>query len=240
MIEILKDWAEWLVGIPAIILTVWIYWKQTRTKKLTAKINSRTILNIYHEEIKKEVKIYYKDTLVETVFLTSIYFNNNGNAPIKKDDFEGNIIIENANESSEIISSNISYRYPKNINVNLAQEHKNKIEIIPGLLNSGDSFSIDILSNKELKISINSRIADTKFIVIEDKNQYSFMMIVGVLESHFYLLTFIIAILFYFGFAAPYFGNFMITLLLASTIILFMNIISEWRMYRSIIDDAKK
>lgn len=234
MMEALKDWAEWLVGIPAIFVTVWIYWKQTSTKKLTAKIVSRPILNIKYEEIKKELKISYKDNLFDSIFLTSIHFENKGNAPIKKDDFEGNIIIENSDKSSEIISSNISYKYPENINIRLGESKFEQIEIMPGLLNSGDRFTVDILSDQELKVLVNSRIADTKFDVVEGKNQYSFMMLVGVIESHFYLFTLIVAILFYLGCTIPFFGILTITLLVLSATNLLRSIVGEWRTYRNV------
>ncbi len=160
--DIWKEYSDYIVGIPAVIIgalvAIWIYKRQSQKKKLSYIILANEEILKYSTDIKDKIEVKYEGKIVDKLFLTVIRITNNGNVPILKNDFEGNIYIDFGEEANPI-SAEISNKMPINIDVKLERVNS-KIEITPCLLNPNDHFNVKILSDEIIgKPLIYSRIA---------------------------------------------------------------------------------
>lgn len=171
--DVLKDYGEYIVGIPLGILTLWvtlwIYGKQIQKKKLSYIILANEEILKYSDDIMGKIEVKYEGKIVNKLFITVVRVLNNGNIPIQKSDFEGNLTID---LGVKPIRSEISDKKPQDINVELISI-TSILELNTGLMNPGDYFSIKILSDREIKKPVVSgRIAGINKIQEFDSNKY--------------------------------------------------------------------
>jgi hypothetical protein len=164
--DIWKEYSDYIVGIPTFLIgtlvTFWVFRRQTQKKKLSYLILTNEELLKYSDDLKDKIEVKYENRIINKLYLTVIRITNDGNTPIMKGDFEGNLSID---LGFKPISAEISSRKPKDINANL-EKVSSKIEITPCLLNQNDYFSIKILSDKKIEnFSVNGRIAGINEIV---------------------------------------------------------------------------
>jgi hypothetical protein len=126
-----------------LVASLIIYYKSRKTKKLSYKIITNEPLLTVDEELQGKVKVLYENNPLEDISLLIIKFLNNGNEPIKSDDFEEPVTMSFSPNvgvlSTELINAN-----PSTIRARLNSE-KDKIIIEPLLLNKGDSITIKML-----------------------------------------------------------------------------------------------
>lgn len=186
----LKEYGEYIVGIPACILALWfayfIYHLQKNTKSLTYQVlsNYRLIVdNKYHEQLK----IHFQDEQLENVNLFVIKFKNSGNIPIEKEDFEKPIKVF-FESGSKILTCEVVQQEPYNIGVEVVPD-TNQIGISPCLLNQGDYFSIKLLisGEKYSNYAIDARVSGVKEIsTLPPKNLSVEMLLLAFFSALFF------------------------------------------------------
>lgn len=95
--EILKEYAEYIVGIPstiiATVISIWIFRRQHNNKKLKYIILANEEILNYNHEIADKIKIEYEGKEISKLSMLKIAIWNKGSSPIPKSDFETNISI---------------------------------------------------------------------------------------------------------------------------------------------------
>ena len=151
-----------IVTVLTIIATIIIYLLQKKNKRLTYKIEQKTKIISYSDEVQGKLKIFYESTQVNEVFLVEIKFENSGNVSILPDDLKKNLSLI-FNVKSKILSIEIINKKPENLEIKI-QNQDNKLEIIPLLLNPSDSFCIKLIINNFSNFHIDERIVGIKKI----------------------------------------------------------------------------
>lgn len=105
-------------------------------------VTDESLLTI-DKELQGKIKVIYENNPIEDISLLVIKFLNQGNEPIKSDDFEEPITMS-FSPNVGILSVELKQADPPTINVKLTQE-KDRIIIEPLLLNRGDSITIKVL-----------------------------------------------------------------------------------------------
>jgi len=203
MMDFLRD-SIWqfigaFLGLIAIAISVRIYYLQRGRKEITYEVLSNSPIVNVKNEIKSEIKIFYKNRPVEGINLIIIRFYNSGTLSISTHDFEEPIKLF-LGDSAELINSEIIETKPEQLNPKLNNE-KDNITIAPLLLNPGDSFSLKIISlkpNEELKIS--GRILGIKEI------SNAQIKSISVKFSNIFAITLLTSAFMYIGFTYSYYG----------------------------------
>ncbi|WP_066385502.1 hypothetical protein [Neobacillus mesonae] len=142
-------------------LSIYIYLKSKKKKQLAYDVEfQRPVV----EKLTNDIKIFYKDNteITETLKMISIRFINNGNEPIKRDDFESDIILRFKKEDDfvptvyEISSYETS---PSYLDIQTFNEDFGKLTgIKPLLLNPKDEFTINVLMTNYKGLEVSTRI----------------------------------------------------------------------------------
>lgn len=149
-----------LVGIiVVIIIAVW----SSQVKYISYEIITNNPLINIEEGIANEIKILYRDEVVENVNLLVLKIKNSGNVRICSDDFESGINISLKN-GGRVLFSEIIERVPKDINIEF-ENQDNSIYIKPLLINKQESFTLkSLVDSGSGEVDINSRIKGTKIL----------------------------------------------------------------------------
>jgi len=126
-----------------VVVSIFIYYKSRKTKKLSYKIITDEPLLTVDEELQGKIKVLYENNPIEDISLLIIKFLNNGNEPIKSDDFEEPVTIS-FGPNVGVLSTELTNANPSTIKARLNSEN-DKIIIEPLLLNKGDSITIKML-----------------------------------------------------------------------------------------------
>lgn len=103
------------------------------------------------------VTVAFNGRIINQGVQSSVAFSNSGSKSISTSDFESPIIIR-INAHSKIIGSRVIKKSPGNLNIKLAYNDSSVI-IDPLLLNPGDRFVVQTLSDSDINItSVNARI----------------------------------------------------------------------------------
>jgi hypothetical protein len=149
-VEALRNNAPILIGIAAIIstyiLAYIVNWWRLR-KSLSYEIKTNASLVNVHSKVKDDIEIFYKKEPISNLRLFIIKVINDGRQPIEKKDFDKGLDFILGNEA-QIISVEVKNEKPENLRIshNFAM---NEISIDPVLLNSKDSFELQILVKSE-------------------------------------------------------------------------------------------
>lgn len=150
MIEFLRD-SIWtfigvLLAILAVLVTLWIYWKQRQIKELAfGLISSRRLIAI-SDEISARVTVQLDGKDIEHVRLLVFGIKNSGHRAITAEDFERPISL--AFPAAAVVSAQVTSQYPHNLRVDL-RAYSSRVEIAPLLLNAGDEAQIQLLISGE-------------------------------------------------------------------------------------------
>lgn len=143
-------YSNYIIGIPTAILAilaVWISLRQWKKKRLEYSVIANESLLSYHDYLREELIIFFKNKKIKNLTLLHIEFENAGNEEILESDFYSQIIIY-LGEQDMIIKVEID----DNMNLGVkAEVMQNTIHIDPLLLNPKDKFSLKILIDKEEK-----------------------------------------------------------------------------------------
>jgi len=180
-VSFFKDYAEYIVGIPAFIISTfvayWIYKKQVNRKELSYSIKNAIQIIDIKSTFKNRFEILFDNKKVDDLSLLIVEFINSGNQTIKKNDFEGNIKLElqqSINQNIYVLSSDITEKIPENISNNLSGA-ETSYEITPCLLNPKDRFKVQFLVDFEypndISVDVKARIAGIKELkTIKDRD----------------------------------------------------------------------
>ena len=178
------DWS--LVGaiatIGAIIAAFVIYYLQKSKKRLSYEIISNTQLVGIENKVQDKIKIFYEDKLVENVHLVSIRFDNDGNQFVAIDDFTTPINVK-FGEGTNILTGEVLEQNPSELNATIIRT-EDRVEVQPLLLNSNDSFTLNILLNDyDESLCITARIKGVKNIGLYKKSKFTIVNLVLFLYS---------------------------------------------------------
>lgn len=171
-----------LAVIAAITVPLIIYFLQKSRKKISYEIISNTQLVGIKNKIQDNIKILYEDKLVENVHLVSIRLINDGNQPIAIDDFATPIRVQLGN-STNILTYEVLEQNPSELNATIIRT-EDRVEVQPLLLNSNDSFTLNILLNDyDESLCITARIKGVKNIGLYKKSKFTIVNLVLFLYS---------------------------------------------------------
>jgi hypothetical protein len=163
--EKVVNWAV-IIFIPVLLFILTPLWDSIlkESKQLQyVVINESAVIN---KELKNEwpdLKFHHGKDEIDNLRSFTFIIVNTGKVPIKSSDFEKaiDVVFDGKND---IKANRIANKTPDDLDLNVEIKGRN-LSISPLLLNPGDQFSLDVLSNSELSIkSINSRIVGLKSI----------------------------------------------------------------------------
>ncbi len=149
--------------------------------------------------IKDNLKILYKDQLIDVIYMTEIKFKNTGNDAITSDDVI--IPLEILYSDIEIYDAEVSEKKPEEVIVNLIK-NDTSISMNLNLLNSGEYFIIQILSSSELNYKVTGRIKNIKISKMTKSNPIWFFTSSGVFLLGIFFLVIIVSIILIFSASA--------------------------------------
>lgn len=166
--RLLKNKIFWqiLAGILTVSVPIafWYFW-QRESKSINISIESNVqVVSLGVNKIDG-VDLFYKNKKIDSLSVIEIRVTNDGNSPVKKDDFskslrfvfDGEIISE-----STVLESSPSQLEPRAI-----VEKENVSELEPLLMNPGDSFLIRYnVSNSKGGVAVQGRVVGVKQLVV--------------------------------------------------------------------------
>lgn len=167
MLEILRDSVWQSIGavfsIAAIFASFAIYRWQRRKTAFTYLVKSAYPLLKATEELHGRLSVQVDGVAARNIDVMFIEFQNSGNCPIARNDFDVPVAIA-FKPPVRIISAVVDIESPRNLGVNLGLEEQ-QVTLTPMLLNPGDKFTLKLLlSSDSLKYVILGRIMGVKHI----------------------------------------------------------------------------
>lgn len=168
-------WITWIIGIVlAIIFGIFPYLlRNTSRKNLSYQIISYDATNYKTAETTNRLRLFYDSKEIENLQSLLIEFVNNGNEPIKSNDFESDLEIKFCTDT-KILRFDIVKTIPENIIV----QHvicDSIIKIKPTLLNPNDRImAMAILTGKPIVPQIYGRIVGVEKIEENDTEQLEY------------------------------------------------------------------
>ena len=168
-----------IIGVLTIATALYIYHKNKKTKSFRYSILTDLQILTAAEELSGKIKIYYeegqdKKIEIKDGSLLIINIVNDGNVPIKSEDFEEPVSIS-FNPKADILSAEVIKTSPATLKPKL-DVSKNEIVLEPLLLNEKDSITIKTLLmgfRKRTTINLNARIVGVSEIKgVEPKKNY--------------------------------------------------------------------
>lgn len=151
---------EVIFGAVTIIVTIIIYLRQRKQKKITYEAILRSDLVNVEDEVISKIQILYDKKSIDNIFLFIVKIINSGTVPIVRSDFETPINIEFA-EKGKVLEADVINVSPKNLAVDI-KNSKSGVSIQPLLLNPGDSITVKILLTNYTDAVISGRIAGVR------------------------------------------------------------------------------
>lgn len=177
MLELLRDGVWQAIGavfsVAAIIVSFAIYRWQLQKPAFTYLVKSAYPLLKSTEELHGRLSVQVDGVAVRNIDVMFIEFQNPGNRPIARTDFDVPVSIT-FKPPVRIISAVVDTESPRNLGVNIGVEEQ-QVTVTPMLLNPGDGFTLKLLlSSDSLKYAISGRIVGVKQIS-ETKPSYKFV-----------------------------------------------------------------
>lgn len=163
MIDFLKQYSITIFGILlSASLSTLFFFKNKKKKFLAYKME---FANPVVEKLNHDIKIYYKnDTeITDTLYIVSVKFINSGNEPIKRDDFEKEIVLKFSNENNtklpKVYEINVHKTKPVDLEIEIFNEDFGEnTGFKPVLLNPKDEFTINLLVTDFEDLAISGRL----------------------------------------------------------------------------------
>jgi hypothetical protein len=168
-----------IMGVLAIAAAWYLNYKNKKIKSFHYEILTDEPILTSAEKVSGKIKIYYEENQdnkiqIKDGSLLIINFVNDGNIPIKADDFYEPASIS-FSPKVDVLSAEIIKTTPEILKSEL-DVSKNQIALKPLLLNQGDSITIKALLmgfRKGTTINVNARIVDVPEIkAVEKKRKY--------------------------------------------------------------------
>jgi hypothetical protein len=167
MLELLRDGVWQAIGavfsVAAIIVTFAIHRWQLQKSAFTYLVKSAYPLLKSTEELQGRLSVQVDNIAVRNIDVMFIEFQNSGNRPIARTDFDVPVSIA-FKPPVRIISAVLDAESPQDLGVSLQVEEQ-QVTIIPMLLNPNDGFTLKLLlSSDSLKYAVSGRIVGVKQI----------------------------------------------------------------------------
>jgi len=169
MIESLRDPAvQSVIAIAAVIVAVIMYWKQRKRKSLGYEVSSLTPLSSVDPGTlwsyqQAGLQFTFKGEAIPQAHFISIKFTNSGNVDLPKKDYDEPISLS-FGEKAKVLAFRPVKKEPETISLTLKSDGSNVV-INPTLLNSKDSFMIEVLVNGfDGEVRVGGRIVGVKEI----------------------------------------------------------------------------
>ena len=194
-----NDWNFYnvIVGTLALLFTLigggWAFYERSKNKKDLRYLTSESTPLIVDRPNISQLTVLYNDVKVKNPQITSIEFSNNGRFPITPDDF---IELLTISGEGKVLSAVVSKVNPEGLKPSI-NFTGNQVIVQPLLLNGGDTFSINLLTDgKYADPKMSARITGVKEIKRIKKASEIFTPIaflslgalVGLLAGEIYLL----------------------------------------------------
>lgn len=171
------------IGVVVAIAAIIVSSRQNKKKKFAYEVNSIFSVLKFDKNYKSKLEITYDKQPIENLTVLEISFHNIGDLSIKKSEFEDPITIEVLGAKrifkAEVLRGLEDGKMPEL----KTDDDSKKIIVEPLLLNSKDSFTINILVDGEnVKTKITARIVDVSTIedrIIKRKNQRAIASYIG-------------------------------------------------------------
>jgi hypothetical protein len=130
-----------IAAVVAIIVSVVLYIRSRQVKALAYQASDTALIR---EEAHDLVEILYEGRPVSDVHLVTVGIANVGNVPIRREDFEGDLVIELPGAPT-LLDAKLTGAIPRDLTpaVSIAID---RVTIAPLLLNPGDIFELQILA----------------------------------------------------------------------------------------------
>jgi hypothetical protein len=155
-----------IVAIAAIGISIVLFYLGQPKHELQVLEDISTSLVDVRPEAEGLIEIFYKGKAVPNVSLIQLRIRNSGNQAILPSGYVENLAFT-FDSSIEIIDYLVTHTEPGNLGVVLSRTLPNKVEILPVLLNPGDSATIRFIvigqgSQSTSNFSVTGRIKDIK------------------------------------------------------------------------------
>lgn len=153
-----------LLGLLAILISVWIFFAQRKNKMLVYDILSDSSILSTTDQISGKLKILFQNKPVKNVSLVVIRVINSGNVPITSKDYERNVRFI-FNKDVKILTAEVAETQPESLGAEISIVEKNIIALEPVLLNGGDTVTVKALISEYSKgLKVDGRIVGVKEI----------------------------------------------------------------------------
>jgi hypothetical protein len=145
VVRFLRDQIWQFVGVVlafvAIFVSYNVFWLQRPVKRLDVIVLSSTSLVDINPSASDEIFVSYRGVEVDNVAIVEIRVENSGNQPIVESDYSRPVTFT-FGPSFEIIEVKTVNSDPPNIGLAHIQTVPSEVEMVPALLNSGDSATL--------------------------------------------------------------------------------------------------
>jgi hypothetical protein len=168
-----------ILGLIAIILTVLVFTWQRPIRQLRIVEVSNVALISVNPDLAGDIKVYFKDRLIQSAFSIDLRLENTGNQSIVESDYSKPLVISFP-PSVEILAINYLSLNPADIGLQLSPTISDttslghQLQIQPLLLNPGDSatFRLIVAGSKEAThFTIDGRVVGVKEIEVVTLDQ---------------------------------------------------------------------
>ena len=171
-----------LPEIIIIIVVFIIFFLQIRRKTLTYTILTDSGLLSASDQANGNIQIHYKGKVIPDIRLVEIRIKNNGNFPIKPDDYIEPLSLRSPN--SKILSSEVRDTYSLGARIEKESQSQSEVILSKTLLNPKDFFDVRLLlSGGSADLSVAGRIVGVSTIqnlTGREVNYYILLSLVGV------------------------------------------------------------
>lgn len=141
------NWVGFAVGVAGVLLSIWFYVRQRTPKALDYRLLIHQPILIGVARDRLEVLSRNTGVVVEDPHLLAIRVGNTGKKEILRSDFERPLRLL-LDPPTRILSSDVTRSHPSNLSVaTTIGEGGQSVTIEPTLLNPGDSFDLQIITN---------------------------------------------------------------------------------------------
>lgn len=138
-----------ILFLAGIAVTAYFFRKGRERKELVYEELARVQLIGVKSDIREKVKVYYDGTLVPELWLIALRFRNSGTQPLRLPPeftaYERPVNVAFSPEP-DILDPAVIENSPENLTVSVKRDGA-KVVVEPALLNPGDSFTVNLVSN---------------------------------------------------------------------------------------------
>jgi hypothetical protein len=178
-------------SIASVLLPLTLYIHSLKDRGLSYEIISGPIISKDRLVDLDGVDVLFKKEKIENIDASYIKLENTGDVPIRKEDFDSDIIIE-FNNNLKILKAEKWGSRPKSIQVS-TKINNHGVLIEPLLLNKGEFISIQVLTTGDyIEPSLNARVVGLDYLIENTSSEkpkelrYTIYLILGILSAGIY------------------------------------------------------